>query len=88
MRLFLAVMENLLESVGVNFLHGRPYHPQTQGSVERFNKTVKLWVSASSHVSTFTHPYHSMGPDYLNIFVTFSICVCEFVDTAWATGEP
>jgi len=28
--------------LGIRLLHGRPYHPQTQGKVERFNRTLGL----------------------------------------------
>jgi transposase InsO family protein len=27
---------------GINLIHGRPYHPQTQGKEERFHKTLKV----------------------------------------------
>ena len=32
--------------LGVRVIHGRPYHPQTQGKEERFNRTVKAEVLA------------------------------------------
>jgi transposase InsO family protein len=30
--------------LGVDHRHGRPYHPQTQGKVERFQQTVQKWL--------------------------------------------
>jgi transposase InsO family protein len=30
--------------LGVEVIHGRPYHPQTQGKLERFNRTLELDV--------------------------------------------
>jgi len=32
------------ESLGVKVVHGRPYYPQSQGIVERLNRTLKTWV--------------------------------------------
>jgi len=37
-------METLLASLGVTYKHGRPYHPQTQGKIERFHQTLKRWL--------------------------------------------
>jgi transposase InsO family protein len=38
-------VEGLLGSLGVVYKHGRPYHPQTQGKVERFHQTLKRWLA-------------------------------------------
>ncbi|MGD0810255.1 MAG: integrase core domain-containing protein [Acidimicrobiales bacterium] len=38
-------VEGLLGSLGVVFKHGRPYHPQTQGKIERFHQTLKRWLA-------------------------------------------
>lgn len=34
-------LESWLIQLGVKMIHGRPYHPQTQGKCERFHKTLK-----------------------------------------------
>ena len=33
-------MENYLKNLNIEFVHGRPSHPQSQGGVERFNCTI------------------------------------------------
>ena len=35
------IIENYLKSKNINFIHGIPYNPHSQGVVERFHKTVK-----------------------------------------------
>ena len=34
-------MEIELAAFGITFKHGKPYHPQTQGKVERYHRTLK-----------------------------------------------
>ena len=36
-------MEIELLSLGIGTTHGKPYHPQTQGKVERFHQTLKKY---------------------------------------------
>ncbi|KAB7788401.1 integrase [Bifidobacterium leontopitheci] len=36
--------ERTLASMGVRFMHGRPAHPQTQGKIERYHRTLKKWL--------------------------------------------
>lgn len=38
-------MESLLLSVGIDYKHSRPYHPQTLGKIERFHQTLKKFLS-------------------------------------------
>lgn len=33
-----------LATLGIVFKHGKPYHPQTQGKVERYHQTLKKWL--------------------------------------------
>ena len=35
------IIENYLKSKNINFIHGIPYNPHSQGVMERFHKTVK-----------------------------------------------
>jgi transposase InsO family protein len=37
-------MEIELATLGIRFKHGKPYHPQTQGKVERYHQTLKKWL--------------------------------------------
>ena len=40
--------------LGVDHRHGRPYHPQTQGKVERFHQTLQKWLTAQPTPATLT----------------------------------
>jgi transposase InsO family protein len=35
-----------LAALGIGFKHGKPYHPQTQGKIERYHQTLKKWLAA------------------------------------------
>ena len=35
-----------LAALGIDCKHGKPYHPQTQGKIERYHKTLKKWLAA------------------------------------------
>ena len=41
--------------LGVKVVHGRPYHPQTQGKEERFHRTLKAEVLAYEQFKDLTH---------------------------------
>lgn len=45
-------MEAELFSLGIGTKHGRPYHPQTQGKVERFHQTLKKFVAKQEPATT------------------------------------
>jgi transposase InsO family protein len=36
--------ETELTTLGIAIKHGKPYHPQTQGKIERFHQTLKRWL--------------------------------------------
>lgn len=36
--------ETELATLGIQIKHGKPYHPQTQGKIERFHQTLKRWL--------------------------------------------
>jgi transposase InsO family protein len=38
--------EYLIASLGIAQKNGHPYHPQTQGKIERFHQTLKRWLAA------------------------------------------
>jgi transposase InsO family protein len=44
--------ERLLASLGVTQKNGHPGHPQTQGKIERFHRTLKLWLGQRSRPPT------------------------------------
>jgi transposase InsO family protein len=65
-------MEIELASLGITFKHGKPYHPQTQGKVERYHLTLKKWLAKKPAAATlaelqaqidrFVHIYNEERP--------------------------
>jgi transposase InsO family protein len=47
-------MELELLSLGIDYKHSRPYHPQTCGKVERFHQTLKKWLARQRRARTLT----------------------------------
>jgi transposase InsO family protein len=45
-------MELELLSLGIGTKHGKPYHPQTQGKVERFHQTMKKYLAKQELATT------------------------------------
>jgi len=41
-----------LAALGITFKHGKPYHPTTQGKVERFHQTLKKWLRKQPGAAT------------------------------------
>jgi transposase InsO family protein len=61
-----AAMEAELWSLGIKVSHSRPYHPQTQGKVERFHQTVKKFLVAQDAPET-----QKQLQGQLNRFITY-----------------
>lgn len=57
--------EHELERLGITQKNGAPSHPQTQGKVERFQQTLKKWLTAQPRAATLTDLQ-----ELLNTFVT------------------
>jgi len=65
-------MEIELATLGITFKHGKPYHPQTQGKVERFHLTLKKWLrkkpaattlgELQAQIDRFVHIYNEERP--------------------------
>jgi transposase InsO family protein len=41
-----------LITLGIDYKHSRPYHPQTCGKVERFHQTLKRWLAKQRRAAT------------------------------------
>jgi transposase InsO family protein len=47
--------ERSLRDLGVDLINSGPYHPQTLGKLERFHKTLKLWLADEGPVEDLVH---------------------------------
>jgi transposase InsO family protein len=45
-------LEMDLAALGISFKHGKPYHPQTQGKIERYHQTLKKWLARHDEFDT------------------------------------
>jgi transposase InsO family protein len=53
-RAFRDMLAAALRPLGVAEAHSRPYHPQTNGKVERFHQTLKKWLRRQSPAASLT----------------------------------
>jgi transposase InsO family protein len=51
-RAFRHVLADALAPMGIAAGHSRPYHPQTNGKVERFHQTLKRWLTRQPPAAT------------------------------------
>lgn len=69
---FRHVLATALAPIGISAGHSRPYHPQTNGKVERFHQTLKRWLTRQpgphtiadlqAQLDTFKHLYNHQRP--------------------------
>lgn len=69
---FRNVLAEAVAPLGVASTHSRPYHPQTNGKVERFHQTLKKWLAAQpraadlaelqAQLDCFRHFYNHQRP--------------------------
>lgn len=67
-----AAYEHELRALGIQQKNGRPNHPQTQGKVERYQQTLKRWLTHQPHprdlpelqtqIDTFVAYYNTQRP--------------------------
>jgi hypothetical protein len=65
-------LEIELAALGITFKHGKPYHPQTQGKVERYHRTLKTYLrrrppaqdlhELQTQIDRFVHLYNEERP--------------------------
>jgi transposase InsO family protein len=65
-------LEIELAALGVTFKHGKPYHPQTQGKIERYHRTLKTYLrrrpparnlgELQTQLDRFVHLYNEERP--------------------------
>jgi transposase InsO family protein len=46
--------ETELTTLGIAIKHGKPYHPQTQGKIERFHQTLKRWLRKQDRAASIS----------------------------------
>jgi transposase InsO family protein len=49
------LLESELETLGIQFKHSTPYHPQTCGKVERFHQTLKRYLAKQPPAQSLAH---------------------------------
>lgn len=57
---FRHVLADALAQLGVGAGHSRPYHPQTNGKVERFHKTLKQWLTKQHPATDLAELQHQL----------------------------
>jgi transposase InsO family protein len=59
-RAFRNVLADALAPLGISAGHSRPYHPQTNGKVERFHQTLKRWLAKQPAAGSLEELQHQL----------------------------
>lgn len=59
-RVFTRTLANAVEPLGVIASHTRPFHPNSNGKVERFHQTVKRWLEARPRAHSLDDLQHQL----------------------------
>jgi transposase InsO family protein len=52
--------EYLIAALGIQQKNGHPYHPQTQGKIERFHQTLKRWLARQPPAASLAELQHQL----------------------------
>ena len=63
-----SLLSDYCKENGIKFLHGRPFHPQSQGVIESFNKEIKRLLEVKYMEDSKIFSIYSCLPDVLKIY--------------------
>ena len=59
------LIKSYWEGKGINFVNGTPGHPQSQGAIEAFNKTVQIFIILAKDAQNYTFNLEHSIADFL-----------------------
>lgn len=62
------MLNKYYDELEIKFFHGRPYHPQSQGTVKSFNKEIKRLIEIKYMESKKYFSIYTILPDIIEIY--------------------